>query len=156
MNQQIEVVDEITKEDEQTIFHGLWLEIVMDDSMTKPNGFVKTGDFKVDPSDRKAILMLNGKNPKQENLEEVIVHELIHLKMYPLDQLTEGLIDGHYEEGTPEYNTIYNQFMETLEVTVEEMAKCYLGAFGENKELSFQRCANMKSYDELFDGLKSL
>ena len=50
----------------------------------------KTGDFKIDCTDRKAILLLNAANPKQENLEEVIVHELMHLKMYPLDQVTES------------------------------------------------------------------
>lgn len=33
----------------------------------------KTGDFKIDCDDRKAILLLNIVNPKQENLEEVIV-----------------------------------------------------------------------------------
>ena len=44
----------------------------------------KTGDFKIDCDDRKAILMLNA-CPTQENLEEVIVHELMHIKMYPLD-----------------------------------------------------------------------
>ena len=49
----------------------------------------KTGDIKIDIDDRKAILMLNIINPKEENLEEVIVHELMHLKMYPLDQMTE-------------------------------------------------------------------
>lgn len=53
--------------------------------------FRKTGDFKIDPDDRKAILMLNAKDPRQEDPEEVICHELMHLKMYPLDQLTEGL-----------------------------------------------------------------
>ena len=88
--------------------------------------FWKTGDFKVDPDDRKAILMLNATNPKQENVEEVIIHELLHLKLYPLDQLTEGLIDGHYQPDTPEYNTIYTQFMTMLEQTVEEMTKCFL------------------------------
>lgn len=40
----------------------------------------KTGDFKIDCDDKKAILVLNACNPKQENLEEVIVHELMHLK----------------------------------------------------------------------------
>ena len=39
----------------------------------------KTGDFRIDCDDRKAILLLNAVNPKQENLEEVIVHELMHL-----------------------------------------------------------------------------
>ena len=118
--------------------------------------FKKTGDFKVDPDDRKAILMLNIKNPKQENLEEVIVHELMHLKLYPLDQITESLICGHYEEGSGGYNAAYYEFFTSLEVTVEELTKCFLSAFGNNKELSFGRCAGMKSYDELFDGLKPI
>lgn len=118
--------------------------------------FTKTGDFKVDPDDRKAILKLNQLNPKQENFEEVIVHELLHLKLYPLDQLTESLIYGHYEEGTGSFNTIYNQFMTNLEVTVEELTKCFLKLYGENKELSFGRCEGMPSYDDLFNGLKKL
>lgn len=119
-------------------------------------GFRKTGDFHVDCDDRKAVLLLNVLSPKQENLEEVIVHELLHLKLYPLDQLTEGLIEGHYEEGTPAHEVIYSQFMTMLEQTVEELTKCYLGAFGENKTLSYGRCKSQKSFDELYDGLKSL
>ena len=126
------------------------LELVDDDT------FRKTGDFKIDCDDRKAMLMLNIRNPKQENLEEVICHELLHLKLYPLDQLTETLIIEHYEEDTPAYNVVYRQFMTMLEQTVEELTKCCLGAFGENKELSYGRCAGMPSYNELYDGLKSL
>lgn len=118
--------------------------------------FTKTGDLKIDPDDRKAILILNARNPRQENPEEVICHELLHLKLYPLDQLTEGLIDSHYEEGSPEYRAVYRQFMESLEITVEELAKCWLAAFGEDKELSYGRCRGMKSFDELFEGLKPL
>lgn len=60
----------------------------------------KTGDFKIDCDDRKAILLLNVVNPRQENLEEVIVHELMHLKMYPLDQVTESLIANCFKEET--------------------------------------------------------
>lgn len=71
----------------------------------------KTGDFKVDCDDRKAILMINIANPKQENLEEVIVHELFHLKMYPLDQVAESLIVANFKEGTPAYDFAYNQFL---------------------------------------------
>ena len=56
-----------------------------------PN-FHKSGDIKIDCDDRKAVLMLNIRDPKQENAEEVIVHELMHLKMYPLDQVTESLL----------------------------------------------------------------
>jgi len=116
----------------------------------------KTGDFKIDCDDRKAILLLNAANPKQENPEEVIVHELMHLKLYPLDQVTESLILSSFEEGTREWNFAYTQFFNALEQTVEELAKCYLLEFGENKELSFGRCRGMKSYNELFDGLKNL
>ena len=118
--------------------------------------FTKMGDIKIDTEYRKAILLLNILNPKQENPEEVICHELLHLKLYPLDQLTEGLIDGHYECGTQEYNTVYKQFMTMLEQTVEELTKCYIGAFGENKVLSFGRRKTLNSFDELFNGLKSL
>lgn len=118
--------------------------------------FDKSGDFQIDPDDRKAILMLNARNPKQENPEEVICHELLHLKMYPLDQLTEGLIEAHYAPDTPARDVIYTQFMTMLEQTVEELTKCYLGAFGENKQLSYGRCKTMKSFNDLYDGLKPL
>lgn len=118
--------------------------------------FKKTGDFKVDCDDRKAILLLNELNPKQENFEEVIVHELLHLKLYPLDQVTESLIVSNYEEGSKAFDFAYYQFMTTLEITVEELTKCFLMQYGENKELSYGRCQGMKSYNELFDGLKPL
>lgn len=116
----------------------------------------KTGDFKIDPTDRKAILLLNTANPKQENLEEVIVHELMHLKMYPLDQVCESLICSSFQEGTREYDFAYYQFFENLEVTVEELAKCFLLEFGEDRDLSFGRCRCQKSFDELYEGLKPI
>ncbi len=126
------------------------LELVYDES------FKKTGDLKIDCDDKKAIIMLNGRNPKQENFEEVICHELLHLKMYPLDQFTESLILSTYEDDKTARNLAYYNFFTSLEITVEELTKCYLGAFGENKELSYGRCRNNKSYNELFDGLKPL
>lgn len=116
----------------------------------------KTGDIKIDCDDRKAIIMLNTGNPKQENLEEVLVHELFHLKLYPLDQVTESLIVSNFKEGTPEQEFAYTQFFISLEQTVEELTKCFLLEFGENKELSYGRCKKQKSYNELFDGLKNL
>lgn len=116
----------------------------------------KTGDFKIDCNDRKAILLLNIANPKQENLEEIIVHELMHIKMYPLDQVTESLIESNFEEGTPASDFAYRQFFTTLEQTVEELAKCFLFEFGDNKELSYGRCDKMKSFNELYDGLKNI
>ena len=125
------------------------LELVSD-----PN-WRKTGDLKVDCDDKKAILMLAA-DPKQENLEEVIVHELMHLKLYPLDQVTESLILSQFEEGTPACAFAYRQFFLALEQTVEELTKCWLLEFGEDKQLSFGRCERQRSFTELYDGLKDL
>ena len=116
----------------------------------------KTGDFKIDCDDRKAILMLNSINPTQENFEEVIVHELMHIKMYPLDQVTESLIANCFEEGTAASNFAYQQFFNALEQTVEELSKCFLLEFGENKEFSYGRCRKGKSFDDLYEGLNSI
>ena len=116
----------------------------------------KTGDFQVDCDDKKAILLLNWTHPKQENLEEVIIHELMHLKMYPLDQVTESLIANCFEEDSAASNFAYQQFFVTLEQTVEELAKCFLLEFGENKEFSYGRCSKQKSFHELYDGLKNI
>ncbi|RST93156.1 hypothetical protein CBF36_07815 [Vagococcus bubulae] len=118
--------------------------------------FNKTGDIKIDITDKKALIYLNKQNPRNENIEEVIVHELLHLKLYPLDQLTETLITNHYDENTPAFQMIYEQFMVSLEITVEELTKCFLGKMGENTELSFGRVKEMKSFNELFDGLNDL
>ncbi len=116
----------------------------------------KTGDFRIDCDDRKAILLLNAVNPKQENLEEVIIHELMHIKMYPLDQVTESLITNCFEEGSAARKFAYQQFFTTLEQTVEELAKCFLLEFGENKEFSYGRCDRRKSFNELYEGLKDI
>ena len=113
----------------------------------------KTGDFKIDCDDRKAVLLLNIASPKQENPEEVLVHELMHIKLYPLDQVTESLITSNFEEGSPAREFAYRQFFTALEQTVEELTKCFLLEFGENRELSFGRCRGMKSFNELYDGL---
>ena len=152
----------LSEEENQLLFQK-WIDILRLKNqwdirleLVRDPAFRKTGDIKIDCDDRKAILMLNVLNPKQENPEEVIVHELMHLKLYPLDQLTEGLIYAHYEEETPAREAVYTQFMIMLEQTVEELTKCYLGAFGENKTLSYGRCNTMKSFNELYVGLKPL
>lgn len=116
----------------------------------------KTGDFKIDCDDRKAILLLNVINPTQENMEEVIIHELMHIKMYPLDQVTESLITNCFEEGSAASNFAYQQFFTTLEQTVEELAKCFLLEFGDDKEFSYGRCKKTKSFNELYDGLSNI
>ena len=123
------------------------LEFVEDPAWTK------TGDIKIDCDDRKAILLLNVADPKQENPEEVIVHELMHIKLYPLDQVTESLIISGFEKGSAAQDFAYRQFFCALEQTVEELTKCFLLEFGENREFSYGRCASARSFNDLFDGL---
>jgi hypothetical protein len=43
-----------------------------------------------------------------------------------------------------------------LEQTVEELSKCFLLEFGENKEFSYGRCRKGKSFDDLYEGLNSI
>ena len=76
--------------------------------------------------------------------------------MYPLDQVTESLITANFKEGTPAYDFAYSQFFTSLEQTVEELTKCFLLEFGDNKKLSYGRCKSQKSYNELFEGLKNI
>jgi len=119
-------------------------------------GFKKTGDIKIDCDNRNAIVIINQAGANRSNLEEVIVHELFHLKMYPLDQVTESLILSVFPDDSPAQRFAYTQFFGALEQTVEELAKCFILDGGENKELTFGRCENTSGFDELFRGLKNL
>jgi len=98
----------------------------------------KTGDIKIDADDRVAVLMVNVFNPKQTNLEQLIIHELLHLKLWGLDQMIESLINVVYDEGGKKDFT-YAQFMATLESTTNDLAKSFLEQGGEDKEISFGR-----------------
>ena len=145
-----EIFDKYTKKLRIVPEWDIRLEFVEDED------WKKTGDFKIDPTDKKAILMLNAASPKDENIEETIVHELMHIKLYPLDQVCESMIINMFEEGSKEQNFAYQTFYETLEVTVEELAKCFLLEYGENKEFSFGRMEKIKSFNELYEGLRKL
>ena len=48
----------------------------------------KSGDIKMDMDDKKAVILINN-NPKSTNLEELVVHELLHLKLWGMDQMLE-------------------------------------------------------------------
>lgn len=101
----------------------------------------KTGDIKIDMTDKKAIVMINNYNPKENNLEPVIIHELLHLKLWGMDQMIEQLIYLVFEkdENDPKFDFAYTQFMNTLESTVEDLSKSFLTLDGEDKKISFER-----------------
>jgi len=105
-----------------------------------PPGWRKSGDVKIDLDDRKAVLLIN-KEPRTDNLDELVVHELLHIKLYALDQMTEGLLEAVYgkEQEDPRRSFAYGQFMLALESTVEDLTKGYLAVAGDAGPLSFGR-----------------
>ncbi len=108
----------------------------------------KTGDIKIDMDDKKAILLINNYNPKQDNIEEVVIHELLHIKLFGMDQMIEQLIYSVFGEDTEDkkFDFAYTQFMKVLEPTVEDLAKGFLSIGGESKEIYFGRV--QKQVDE--------
>jgi len=100
----------------------------------------KSGDIKIDLEDKKAILLINHVS-KCENLEELVVHELLHLKLYGMDQMIESLLSIVYgeEEKDPKKEFASTQFMVLLESTVEDLAKGYMATNKSQKTLSFGR-----------------
>ncbi len=99
----------------------------------------KSGDIKIDMEDKKAVLLVNSK-PKCDNLEELIVHELLHVKLYGMDQMIEDLLSIIYgETSNKKKDFAYTQFMLLLESTVEDLTKGYLSAAKTKKPLSFGR-----------------
>ena len=100
----------------------------------------KTGDVKVDLDDRKAVLLLKAGQPS-EHLGEVLVHELLHLRLYALDQMLVQLLDAVYgtDAEDPRRAFAETQFMTLLESTTEDLAKALLAASGSSTPLTFER-----------------
>ncbi|MDR1703375.1 MAG: hypothetical protein LBS19_01650, partial [Clostridiales bacterium] len=88
----------------------------------------KTGDVKIDRADKVAIVLINDCNPKQTNIEAVIIHELIHIKLWGMDQMIDSLLHAVYgaDESDPKLEFAYTQFMELLEVTAQDLTKGYV------------------------------
>jgi hypothetical protein len=88
----------------------------------------KSGDIQADPENKKATLLINQK-PKCKDIEEIVVHELLHIKLYGLDQMIEDLINLLYgKRKTKKRQFAWNRFMSQLETTVEDLTKGYLSS----------------------------
>jgi hypothetical protein len=109
----------------------------------------KSGDIKIDLDDKKAVLLINHfpKCERLEELEELVVHELLHVKLYGMDQMIEELLSSVYgKKEDPKREFAYTQFMILLESTVEDLTKGYLAMAESQNALSFGRLK--KSIDE--------
>ena len=100
----------------------------------------KSGDVKVDLDDRKAVLLLRA-GQASEHLEEVVVHELVHLRLYAMDQMLVNLLDAVFgaDADDPKREFAETQFMTLLEATTEDLAKALLAASGSTAPLLFDR-----------------
>ena len=105
------------------------------------NEWRKTGDVKIDEDDKKAILLINNCNPKQTNIESLIIHELLHIKLWGMDQMIERLLHCVYGDDVadPKFSFAYTQFMRLLEQTTEDLAKGYKDLGATDKSISFGR-----------------
>ena len=101
----------------------------------------KTGDIKIDQAAKTAILLINNHNPKHITIEAVIIHELLHIKLFGMDQMIEELLHCVYgdNKSDPKFSFAYSQFMELLEVTTEDLAKGYVELGADDKSVSFGR-----------------
>ena len=102
----------------------------------------KSGDIKIDLDDKKAVLLVNQtpKCEKLEELEELVVHELLHLKLYGMDQMIEELLSLVYgKEESSKRDFAQTQFTTLLESTVEDLTKGYLASINKQKAMSFGR-----------------
>jgi len=101
----------------------------------------KTGDVKIDEDDKTAILLINNFNPKQTNIEEVVIHELLHIKLWGMDQMIEKLLHSVYggNEDDPKFSFAYAQFMGLLEQTCQDLTKGYKDLGAADKSVSFGR-----------------
>ena len=101
----------------------------------------KTGDVKIDQDNKAAIVLINDCNPKQTNIESVIIHELLHIKLWGMDQMIENLLHAVYGDGEndPKSSFAYTQFMELLEATTQDLTKGYTELGANDKSISFGR-----------------
>ena len=133
---------EITKENIETIV-SKWQKILRlqdwDISVQiVENEWRKSGDVKIDIDNKMAILLIN-KNPKCENLVELVIHELLHIRLWPMDQMIEELLDIVYgKENSKQKDFGVSQFMGTLESTVQDLTKGYV-ELSNSGPLSFGR-----------------
>lgn len=101
----------------------------------------KSGDIKIDEANRMAALMVR-LNLDPAHLEEIVVHELLHIKLWGLDQMIEESHDalfGKEESEEGKRNFARGQFMQELETTTQDLTRALLDASGFEGNYLFKR-----------------
>lgn len=90
--------------------------------------FKQSGNVKVFPEDRKAVILLT--NNPFKNEEYVLVHELIHLILWDLDTFSEKFI---LEKIEYKLKGDHGKYMQKLEKTVDRLTKAFIKAKNGNE-----------------------
>ncbi|MBN2586621.1 MAG: hypothetical protein JXA64_03305 [Candidatus Fermentibacteraceae bacterium] len=100
----------------------------------------KSGDVKIDESNRMAAVMVRS-DLDPAFLEQVVVHELLHIKLWGLDQMLEGVLNALFGEDLEHGRRAFaqDQFMDRLETTTQDLARALLSASGFEGEYLFDR-----------------
>ncbi len=100
----------------------------------------KSGDVKIDESNRMAAVMIRH-DLDPVHLQEVVVHELVHIKLWDMDQMLETALNALYgddqEEGRRSF--VQGQFMDRLETTTQDITRALLLAEGFAGDFMFSR-----------------
>ena len=100
----------------------------------------KSGDVKIDESNRMAAVMIRS-DLDPAFLEQVVVHELLHIKLWGLDQMIEESLNALFGEKDSEgkRNFAHGQFMNELETTTQDLTRALLEASGFHGDFLFDR-----------------
>lgn len=107
----------------------------------------KSGDVKIDESNRMAAVMIKS-DLDPAYLEQVVVHELLHIKLWGLDQMIEEPLNALFGEEDSEGKRYFaqGQFMRELEATTQDLTRALLDASGFEGDYLFNRV--QKQIDE--------
>ena len=88
----------------------------------------QSGDIKVDPVHKTALLLLS--DTPFRNKEETIVHELVHVVLWPLDMAAMDLVEAVGPDGSPAREFARSAVFRALEPVAEQLAAALLRAQG--------------------------
>lgn len=88
----------------------------------------QSGDVKVDPVHRSALLLLADEPFRDE--EETIVHELVHVVLWPLDMVAMDLTEVTGPEGSAAREFARSAVFRALEPVTEQLTRALLAARG--------------------------
>lgn len=87
----------------------------------RADGFPQQGDFRVDYPKKKATILIGAS--LKSSVEEIIVHELVHIMLWPLDQRVVLMIQNL---PPPEQKKAEDNFLGKLEKVVDHITKSFL------------------------------